>query len=68
MDQVGYSGRGVKDTSIDNAKDSIPNRVQRYELVSGDLKKAPPMDVSSRFGGGGADVRVDSRPRHQLYP
>jgi CubicO group peptidase (beta-lactamase class C family) len=45
---------GMKDTRIDNAKDSVPNRVQRYELVNGEFKKAPVMDVSSRFGGGGA--------------
>lgn len=44
---------GMKDTRIDSAKDSIPSRVQRYEFVNGQFKKAPPMDVSSRFGGGG---------------
>jgi CubicO group peptidase (beta-lactamase class C family)/tetratricopeptide (TPR) repeat protein len=49
-----FAPLGMKDTRLDNAKDSIPNRVQRYELVKGEIKKAPFIDVSSRFGGGGA--------------
>lgn len=44
---------GMKDTRLDNPKDSHQKRVQRYELVNGELKKAPFIDVSSRFGGGG---------------
>lgn len=49
-----FAPLGMKDTRVDHAKASIPNRVQRYELVNGEIKKAPFMDVSSRFGGGGA--------------
>lgn len=45
---------GMKNTRIDDPKLSIPNRVERYELVDGEIKKAPFIDVSSRFGGGGA--------------
>lgn len=45
---------GTKHTRMDDPKLSIPNRVERYELVDGEIKKAPFIDVSSRFGGGGA--------------
>jgi CubicO group peptidase (beta-lactamase class C family) len=45
---------GMKNTRMDNAKETIPNRVERYELVNGEIKKAPFIDISSRFGGGGA--------------
>ncbi len=31
----------------------VPNRVRGYELVGGEMKNAPFIDVSSRFGGGG---------------
>ena len=45
---------GMKNTRMDSAKETIPSRVQRYELVNGEIKIAPFIDVSSRFGGGGA--------------
>lgn len=45
---------GMKNTRMDDVRDSIPNRVQRYELANGEIRKAPFIDVSSRFGGGGA--------------
>ena len=45
---------GMKNTRMDDPKLSVPNRVERYELVAGQIKKAPFIDVSSRFGGGGA--------------
>ncbi|HKP45690.1 MAG TPA: serine hydrolase, partial [Pyrinomonadaceae bacterium] len=45
---------GMNDTRMDDPKLTIPNRVQRYELVNGEIKIAPFIDVSSRFGGGGA--------------
>lgn len=45
---------GMKNTRMDNVRNLTPNRVQRYELVNGEIKNAPFMDVSSRFGGGGA--------------
>ncbi len=48
-----FAPLGMKDTRLDHPKDSHPNRVQRYELVNGELKKAPFIDVSARFGGGG---------------
>ena len=49
-----WSPMGMKDTRMFNAKEVVPNTVQGYELVDGQIKKAPFLDVSSRFGGGGA--------------
>ena len=49
-----WTPTGMKDTRMDDPKLTIPNRVERYELVDGQIKKAPFADVSSRFGGGGA--------------
>jgi CubicO group peptidase (beta-lactamase class C family) len=49
---------GMKDTRIDNVRDLVPNRVRGYDLASGEVKNAPFVDVSSRFGGGGATGTV----------
>ncbi|MBV9210776.1 MAG: class A beta-lactamase-related serine hydrolase [Acidobacteria bacterium] len=45
---------GMKDTRMDSVRELIPNRVRGYELVNGEIRNAPFLDVSSRFGGGGA--------------
>jgi CubicO group peptidase (beta-lactamase class C family) len=45
---------GMTDTRMDNARELIPNRVRGYELVNGEIQNARFIDVSSRFGGGGA--------------
>lgn len=45
---------GMKNTRMDNVRDLIPNRVRGYELVKVEIRNAPFLDVSSRFGGGGA--------------
>ncbi len=49
---------GMKDTRIDSVRDLTPNRVRGYDLSSGEVKNAPFVDVSSRFGGGGATGTV----------
>ncbi len=49
-----WSPLGMNDTRIDNVRDLIPNRVRGYDLVNGEIKNAPFLDVSARFGGGGA--------------
>ncbi|HJR07824.1 MAG TPA: serine hydrolase [Pyrinomonadaceae bacterium] len=49
---------GMKDTRVDNVRDIVANRVRGYDLSSGELKNAPFIDVSSRFGGGGATGTV----------
>ncbi|MBV9958083.1 MAG: class A beta-lactamase-related serine hydrolase, partial [Acidobacteria bacterium] len=49
---------GMKETRMDNVRELIPNRVHGYEVVSGEVKNAPFLDVSSRFGGGGATGTV----------
>ena len=49
---------GMKDTRMDNVREMIPNRVRGYELVKGEIKNVPFLDVSSRFGGGGANGTV----------
>jgi CubicO group peptidase (beta-lactamase class C family)/tetratricopeptide (TPR) repeat protein len=49
-----WSPLGMKNTRMDNVRELIPNRVQGYELVNGEIRNAPFLDVSARFGGGGA--------------
>ncbi|HEV2862827.1 MAG TPA: serine hydrolase domain-containing protein [Pyrinomonadaceae bacterium] len=49
---------GMKDTRMDDVVNLVPNRVRGYELVNGEIKNAPFIDVSSRFGGGGATGTV----------
>lgn len=49
-----WSPLGMKNTRMDSVREIIPNRVRGYELVKGEIKNAPFLDVSSRFGGGGA--------------
>ncbi|HYE14660.1 MAG TPA: serine hydrolase domain-containing protein, partial [Pyrinomonadaceae bacterium] len=49
---------GMKDTRMDNVRDLVPNRVRGYDLADGEVKNAPFVDVSSRFGGGGATGTV----------
>jgi CubicO group peptidase (beta-lactamase class C family) len=53
-----WSPLGMKDTRIDTVRDLVPNRVRGYDLSSGEVKNAPFVDVSSRFGGGGATGTV----------
>lgn len=45
---------GMNDTRMDHVRELIPNRVTGYELVRGEIQNARFIDVSSRFGGGGA--------------
>jgi CubicO group peptidase (beta-lactamase class C family)/tetratricopeptide (TPR) repeat protein len=44
----------MNDTRMDSVRELIPNRVRGYELVNGQIQNARFIDVSSRFGGGGA--------------
>jgi CubicO group peptidase (beta-lactamase class C family) len=44
---------GMKDTRLDDVRGLVPNRVRGYDLADGEIKNAPFIDVSSRFGGGG---------------
>ena len=44
---------GMKDTRLDDVRGLVPNRVRGYDLADGEVKNAPFVDVSSRFGGGG---------------
>ena len=48
-----FAPAGMKDTGMDDVIALVPNRVRGYELVGGEIKNAPFIDVSSRFGGGG---------------
>lgn len=48
-----FAPAGMKDTRMDDVIALVPNRVRGYELVNGEVKNAPFLDVSSRFGGGG---------------
>jgi CubicO group peptidase (beta-lactamase class C family) len=45
---------GMSDTRMDSVRELIPNRVRGYEFVNGAIRNARFIDVSSRFGGGGA--------------
>lgn len=49
---------GMRETRIDSVRDLIPHRVRGYDLAAGEVKNAPFVDVSSRFGGGGATGTV----------
>jgi CubicO group peptidase (beta-lactamase class C family) len=49
---------GMKNTRMDSVRDLIPNRVRGYELVKDEIRNASYLDVSSRFGGGGANGTV----------
>jgi len=49
---------GMRDTRMDDVRSLVPNRVRGYDLADGEIKNAPFIDVSSRFGGGGATGTV----------
>ncbi|HEX8354723.1 MAG TPA: serine hydrolase domain-containing protein [Pyrinomonadaceae bacterium] len=49
---------GMRDTRLDDVRSLVPNRVRGYDLADGDVKNAPFIDVSSRFGGGGLSGTV----------
>ena len=53
-----FAPAGMRDTRMDDVIELIPNRVRGYELVGGEIKNAPFIDVSSRFGGGGLTSTV----------
>ncbi len=44
---------GMNATRMNSERELIPNRVRTYERANGQIKVAPFVDVSSRFGGGG---------------
>src|SRR5215213_1263494 len=48
-----FAPAGMRDTGMDDVVNLVPNRVRGYELVNGEIKNAPFLDVSSRFAGGG---------------
>jgi CubicO group peptidase (beta-lactamase class C family) len=48
-----FAPAGMKDTAMDDVIELVPHRVRGYDLVGGEVKNAPFIDVSSRFGGGG---------------
>ncbi|HJQ34215.1 MAG TPA: serine hydrolase domain-containing protein, partial [Pyrinomonadaceae bacterium] len=48
-----WAPAGMKDTRMDDVRGLVPNRVRGYDLADGEVKNAPFVDVSSRFGGGG---------------
>ena len=48
-----WAPAGMKDTRMDDVRGLVPNRVRGYDLADGEVKNAPFIDVSSRFGGGG---------------
>jgi CubicO group peptidase (beta-lactamase class C family) len=49
---------GMMNTTMDNPRDVVQNRARGYELVEGRIKNAQFVDVSTRFGGGGASGTV----------
>ncbi|MFL6334452.1 MAG: serine hydrolase domain-containing protein [Pyrinomonadaceae bacterium] len=48
-----WTPAGMKETRMDDVRGLIPNRVRGYDLADGEIKNAPFVNVSSRFGGGG---------------
>ncbi len=53
-----FAPAGMKDTGMDDVIALVPNRVRGYELINGEIKNAPFINVSSRFGGGGLTSTV----------
>ncbi|HEV2764021.1 MAG TPA: serine hydrolase domain-containing protein [Pyrinomonadaceae bacterium] len=49
---------GMTATHLDDPGSIVPNRVRGYELSDGKVRNAPFVDVSTRFGGGGATGTV----------
>lgn len=49
---------GMASTTMDNPRELVPNRARGYELVDGKIRNAQFVDVSTRFGGGGASGSV----------
>jgi CubicO group peptidase (beta-lactamase class C family) len=58
MRQQIWSPLDMNDTQMDNPRDIVGNRARGYELVGGQIKNAQFIDVSTRFGGGGAHGTV----------
>jgi CubicO group peptidase (beta-lactamase class C family) len=48
-----FAPAGMNATRMDDLRALIPNRVRGYDLADGEVRNAPLIDVSSRFGGGG---------------
>ncbi|MFQ6113547.1 MAG: serine hydrolase [bacterium] len=44
---------GMSDTHMDDPDEIIPNRVQGYRMIDGEIKNSEFVDVSSRFAAGG---------------
>ncbi|MDT4955771.1 MAG: hypothetical protein QOJ02_3909 [Acidobacteriota bacterium] len=53
-----WSPLDMNDTRMDNPRDVTGNRVRGYEFAGGQLRNAAFLDVSTRFGGGGASGTV----------
>lgn len=49
---------GMNDTYMDDPDRIIPNRVQGYRLIDGELKNSEYVDISSRFAAGGTHSTV----------
>jgi tetratricopeptide (TPR) repeat protein len=49
---------GMSDTRMNSERELIANRVRGYIVENGQVKNIPFIDVSSRFGGGGATGTV----------
>jgi len=49
---------GMENSRMDNPNDLIPNRVNGYRLIKGEVKNSEFVDVSSRFAGGGTRSTV----------
>jgi len=58
MRQNVWGPLGMSDTRMDDPLDLIPNRVRGYQLVNGKVKNSEAIDISSRFGAGGARSTV----------
>ncbi|MFQ5825012.1 MAG: serine hydrolase [bacterium] len=48
-----WSPLDMNDTHMDDPNEIIPNRVQGYRLIDGEIKNSEFIDISSRFAAGG---------------
>ena len=44
---------GMNDTHMDDPNEIIPNRVQGYRIINGEIRNSEFIDISSRFAAGG---------------
>ncbi len=56
--KIVFKPLGMNASRMDSPEDLIPNRVQGYRLINGEIKNSEFVDISSRFAAGGTRSTV----------